>query len=120
MANGSFKTPFPKNEPVLSYTPGSPEKAAVKAELARQKSEVLEIPLVIDGERIFERETDNVTIPHDHSHVIGKSRRVNKDDVSAAINAALSARKSWAALPWQDRGCRLPESCRFAYNNLQS
>lgn len=103
MANGSFKTPFPKNEPVLSYTPGSPEKAAVKAELALQKSEVLEIPLVIDGERIFDRETDNVTIPHDHSHVIGKSRRVNKDDVSAAIDAALSARKSWAALPWQDR-----------------
>ncbi|MDB2447441.1 aldehyde dehydrogenase family protein, partial [bacterium] len=103
MANGTFKTPFPANEPVLSYAPGSAEKAAVKAELKRQKSEVLEIPLVIDGQEIFERDTDNITIPHDHAHVIGKARRATKDDVSKAIDSALNARKSWAALPWQDR-----------------
>jgi 1-pyrroline-5-carboxylate dehydrogenase len=103
MANGSFKTPFPENEAVLGYTPGSAEKAAVKAELKRQKSEVLEIPLVIGGEEIFERDTDNVTIPHNHAHVIGKSRRATKEDVTNAINSALAARKEWAALPWEER-----------------
>ena len=103
MANGSFKTPFPTNEPVLSYKPGSSEKLAVKAELKRQMSEVLEIPLVINGEEIFDRPTDNVTIPHNHAHVIGKSRQATKEDVTNAINSALAARKEWAALPWQER-----------------
>ena len=66
-------------------------------------SEVLEIPLVINGEEIFDRPTDNVTIPHNHAHVIGKSRQATKEDVTNAINSALAARKEWAALPWQER-----------------
>lgn len=103
MANGTFKTPFPANEAVLPYGPGSKEKQEIKAEIARQRAEVLEIPLVINGEEILDRETDNVVIPHDHAHVLGRARRATKEDVTNAINAALEARKSWAALPWQDR-----------------
>ena len=30
MANGFFNVPFPKNEPVLNYAPGSKERRALK------------------------------------------------------------------------------------------
>ncbi len=39
MPNGVFNVPFPENEPVKSYAPGSPEKAELEAaqnELQRQ------------------------------------------------------------------------------------
>ena len=35
MANGSFRIPEPKNEPVLDYAPGSPERAALQKQLDR-------------------------------------------------------------------------------------
>ena len=42
--SGSANIPAPHNEPVLAYGPGSPERAAVKAELKRLGGEVTEIP----------------------------------------------------------------------------
>jgi len=103
MTSGSFKTPYPINEKVLNYQPNSQEKALLKAELSKQKAEVLEIPLVIDGKEIFDRDCENITVPHDHAHILGKSRKATATDVSNAINAALAARAKWASLPWQDR-----------------
>ena len=35
MTNARFHVPPPQNEPILAYAPGSPERAALKAELAR-------------------------------------------------------------------------------------
>ena len=103
MTSGSFKTPYPINEKVLNYQPNSQEKALLKAELSKQKAEVLEIPLVIDGKEIFDRDCENISVPHDHAHILGKSRKATATDVSNAINAALAARAKWASLPWQDR-----------------
>lgn len=103
MSNGSFNTPFPTNEPVLTYAPNSPERKALKAELDRQRSKILEIPLVIDGNEIFDRESETISIPHDHQHILGKSRVATPEDTKRAIEAALSAREAWASLPWQDR-----------------
>ena len=34
MSNGILEVPFPVNEPVLDHAPGSPERAALQAELA--------------------------------------------------------------------------------------
>lgn len=103
MSNANFKTPFPENEPVLSYKPNSPEKSDLKQELAQQKKTLLDIPLVINGEEILGRDSDDVTCPHEHAVMIGRSRRATADDVHSAIKAALEARSAWAALPWQDR-----------------
>lgn len=52
MSNGIFSTPVPKNEPVYSYAPGSPERQRLKAELARLSSEEVDIPLIIGGKEI--------------------------------------------------------------------
>jgi hypothetical protein len=52
MINGIPCAPTPRNEPVLSYVPGSPERAALRAELNRMATEVIEITPRIGGERI--------------------------------------------------------------------
>ena len=43
--------PIPRNEPVLGYPPGSPERAALKARLAAMSAERLEIPCSSAGAR---------------------------------------------------------------------
>ena len=52
MNNSVFDFKLPKNEPVLAYAPGSPERAALKMELQKQKSMELEIPLIIGGKEV--------------------------------------------------------------------
>jgi len=47
MSNAFFEVPIAVNEPVLSYAPGSPEKAAVKAAIAELKSKPIDIPMYI-------------------------------------------------------------------------
>ena len=42
----------PKNEPVLSYAPGSAERKALQAALADAKKAVKDIPMYINGEEV--------------------------------------------------------------------
>ncbi len=44
MPNGIFNVPFPSNEPILDYGPGSPERTAVIAEYSRRYGETIEGP----------------------------------------------------------------------------
>jgi 1-pyrroline-5-carboxylate dehydrogenase len=52
MNNAIYNFKEPKNEPVLSYSPGSPERKPLEAELKEQSSRVIEIPLIIGGKEI--------------------------------------------------------------------
>lgn len=52
MSNGFFKVPVPKNEPVLSYAPGTKERAALKSALAEARSKELDIPMYIGAEEV--------------------------------------------------------------------
>ena len=49
MVNNVPRPPTPVNEPVLGYLPGSVERIALKEELVRQSSEIIEIPCIING-----------------------------------------------------------------------
>lgn len=103
MSNAKFTVPIPMNELVLSYSAGSPEKLAVKAELERQLDQVVRIPLIIGGKEITDRPTEKVVCPHDHKHVLAETCQATRDDAVAAIQASLAARSKWAALPWAER-----------------
>src|SRR5688500_20340275 len=48
--NGIRRVPPPVNEPIRSYAPGSPERAALKARLASMSTERVELPIIIVGE----------------------------------------------------------------------
>jgi 1-pyrroline-5-carboxylate dehydrogenase len=103
MSNAIFHVPAPINEPVKSYGPGSPEKAALKKELARQKAETVDIPLVIGGEHRYTKAHETVTCPHEHKRVLARSPSATEGDIDAAIAAANKARRDWQAMPWESR-----------------
>ena len=46
---GTRRVPPPVNEPVKSYAPGSPERAALKERLASMAKERVDIPMIIGG-----------------------------------------------------------------------
>ena len=91
------------NEPVKSYAPGSPERASLKAMLKKMKSEEIEIPMVIGGERIKSDKKIAIHPPHDHQHVLGYYYKSDAEHVTMAIEAALKAAGDWAAMPWEHR-----------------
>ncbi len=103
MSNSIPRLPLPPNEPVLSYAPGSPERAALKETLAEMVANPVEIPLWINGEEVRTGNVVEVTAPHDHSLVLAKVHTGGAKETQAAIEAALAARAEWAALPWQER-----------------
>ena len=47
MPKGIYQVPYPENEPVKDYAPGSDEKIELKVALAEAKSEQREIPMYI-------------------------------------------------------------------------
>ncbi|MBK7224900.1 MAG: L-glutamate gamma-semialdehyde dehydrogenase [Saprospiraceae bacterium] len=103
MTNTIFKIPEVRNEPVLSYMPGSKERQEVKDEIARLKSIKKDIYMVIDGERIVTRTKKSIHPPHELRHTLGYYYKGNKDHVKAAIDASLRAKASWENMPWQER-----------------
>ena len=75
MFDAAIQVPSATNEPVLGYAPGTAERAALKAELARQSKDEVEIPCIIGGERVHTGRLEPVVMPHDHRHVIARFGR---------------------------------------------
>ncbi len=103
MSNGIFSVPFPDNDPIRSYAPGTRDKEILKKRISELKSEVLDIPIIIGGKEIRTGNTDKCVIPHKHSHVLGTYHKAGKEEVELAIEVALNARDAWAEMPWNER-----------------
>ena len=103
MKNAVFTFPVPANEPVKSYLKGSPERVALEAELKRQSSIELDIPLIIGGKEVRTGNTGKVVMPHDHAHVLATYHKAGPEEVRMAIKAALDAHEEWAELDWTVR-----------------
>lgn len=101
--NGFFKIPFPINEHVNEYAPGTKERVALKNALQKARSRVEDIPMYIDGAEIRTGNTFDIYPPHDRGHKIGFFHRGNKEHVQQAIQAALKAKESWENMPWEQR-----------------
>jgi len=105
MANtdGIFTPPTPKNEPVLSYIPGSDEYIELHQEIEAQSKHPLEIKSVIDGERITTDKRESVLNPSSHREVIGTTHLVGSSEVNQAFDAAASAHAEWSSWGWEER-----------------
>lgn len=103
MPKGFFHVPKAVNEPVKSYAPNSPEKAAVLAAYQKMWNETIDVPNYIGEEEIRTGNTKNMTAPHDHQHVVGKYHLAEKAHIEKAIATALKAREKWAAMAWEQR-----------------
>ncbi|HEX6886369.1 MAG TPA: L-glutamate gamma-semialdehyde dehydrogenase [Planctomycetota bacterium] len=103
MSLGLFRTPPPRNEPVLGHAPASPERKRLEAELARQAGEVIEIPLLIGGQEVRTARQADVVMPHARGHVLARVHLAGAREVAQAIEAASEARAAWQAFPWEER-----------------
>ena len=103
MPKGFYNVPHPKNEAVLSYAPGSKERAALKKAIDEARAQQLDIPMYIGGEEVRSGKKKTISPPHDHKHVLGHFHEGDKGHVEQAINAALGAKEQWANLGWEHR-----------------
>ena len=100
-----IQVPTPANEPVLSYAPGSAERAALESTLKQlAEAEPMELPATVGaGSRLAGGAAFNVTMPSDHRHILGHSAAATRKDTQDAINAAMAAALEWAGLSFEDR-----------------
>jgi len=101
--NGTSNIPAPRNEPVLTYAPGTPERAAIKAELKRLGGAVTEIPVIVNGQDIRTGKTVRVVSPHRHSHHLADTHQADARALGAAVAAARRAHRDWASWRFEDR-----------------
>ena len=97
--------PVPVNEAVLGYAPGSMERAGIESALARMAGEdPLELTATINGVgKPASGEAFDVTMPSDHSHILGRAAHATQGDATEAIDAALAAARGWAELGFEQR-----------------
>jgi 1-pyrroline-5-carboxylate dehydrogenase len=101
--NGTWNIPLPRNEPVLGYAPGSPERAALKAALGAVGSRQPEIPAVVGGREIRTGVTHDVVSPHCHQRVLAKTHQADRATIESAVNAAVEAQRDWGHWRFEDR-----------------
>lgn len=92
-----------KNEPVLSYLPGSKERSDVEAALKKYENVTEDVPIVIGGK---EYRTDDVryqVMPHDHQKKVAKFYYATPELVGKAIESSLEAKKEWEKVPLDER-----------------
>ena len=106
MKDGIFQVPEPKNEPILSYLPGSKEREELKKKLDFIK-EKFEIPLIIDGIEVLTGNKGICVPPHDHQLVLADYNKAGEEEVETAIEAALNAKENWESFHWSDRAAIL-------------
>jgi 1-pyrroline-5-carboxylate dehydrogenase len=101
--SGTSNIPYPRNEPVLSYLPGSPERAELKGMLGRVGAETVDIPVVIGGREIRTGRTEPVTSPHCHQRVLARVHQADRTRIGQAVDAALEAQHDWGHWRFEDR-----------------
>ncbi len=95
--------PPPVNEPPQTYEPNSSERASLLKRLEELKSQHIEIPAVINGERVYTDRTFSVRAPHEHQLELGTAYFCGEAEVEKAIATGLKARETWSQMHWQDR-----------------
>ncbi|RBY79778.1 1-pyrroline-5-carboxylate dehydrogenase [Geodermatophilus sp. TF02-6] len=102
--DGITRVPPPLNEPVLTYAPGSPERAALQQRLAELAAEPLELTMTLgDEQRMGAGERFDVVQPHRHAAVLGTAAHATHADAEEAVACAKEAAPAWRELSFDDR-----------------
>ncbi|MDA3781117.1 MAG: L-glutamate gamma-semialdehyde dehydrogenase [Bacteroidales bacterium] len=103
MQKNSYLAPRAVNEAILTYKKGSLERTQLIKAIELAKSEVLDIPMIIDGKEIRTDNKIGIYPPHEHKHLLARYNRGTEKHVKDAINSALGARKRWSQMSWEHR-----------------
>ena len=85
----------------------------LEEELKAQKSQVIDIPLIIGGKEIRTGKTGKVVMPSDHHHVLATYHMATEKEVSLAIKAALDAKCEWMTLSWMERAAVMAKAAEL-------
>ncbi|KAI0999564.1 Delta-1-pyrroline-5-carboxylate dehydrogenase [Podosphaera aphanis] len=103
---GSFTVPKAVNEPNHHYAKSSlpSQRSGLNKALKRLQENIpLQIPLVINGERIKTPQLASQLNPSNHATVVTTYSNASSSDVTTAITAALSAKAEWESFSFADR-----------------
>ena len=104
MPKGVFQIPFPTNEPVFDYAPGTSEREHLEFMLKNMlDQEPVDVPMYIGKDEVFTEDKRILSPPFDHQKKVGTANFGTKEHVSRAIDSALAARHDWAELSWEHR-----------------
>jgi 1-pyrroline-5-carboxylate dehydrogenase len=106
-ADGHFRVPTPVNEPIRAYAPGDPHRKSLKARLAELTDARTEVPMQIGGERRWGASRGDIRSPHRKELAIAQYAAGASKDFDDAVEAALKARRMWAATSYQERAAVL-------------
>ncbi len=102
-ADGHFEVPKPTNEPVRAYAPGDVHRINIKSRLTELTDARTEVPMQIGGEKRWGGSRGDLRSPHRHELTIAEYAVGSAKDVDDAIEAALAARRMWAATSYTER-----------------
>lgn len=95
------------NEAIKNFGPNDTKDwDLLRASLLKFNSSSLEIPLVINGERIYPSEKNKTKIqvnPSNHNQSLATITQANNQDINNAIQACSNAKRKWMNLPFYDR-----------------
>lgn len=103
---GNQRLPKPFNEANLHYAQSSPERKGLEEALKKLRSQLpVSVPSIRNGKEVASSGSDQLSqhMPAEHANVLAKYTAATKEDVSAAIEAALKAKQEWADMPFFDR-----------------
>lgn len=121
MNNAVFTFDSPQNEPICQFYPQSAETHRLRAELQRQASQVVEIPLIIGGKEVRTGKMGKVVMPHNHQHVLANYHMAGEAEIELATQSAIAARELWEDVPWLERSgimLRVAELLSKKYRDL--
>jgi 1-pyrroline-5-carboxylate dehydrogenase len=102
--DGVTQVPVPRNETVLTYEPGSPEREAVLSALGELTGTRTDLPMTIGGVETMGRgKRFELTRPDARRHILGVMRLADQTDAREAVDAAMAAAPGWRALAFEDR-----------------
>jgi 1-pyrroline-5-carboxylate dehydrogenase len=103
MPKGFFNVPYPKNEPINDYAPGSKERAELQEAIEEMRSQKVDAAMIIDGKEVRSGNTVEMHPPHDIHHNLGVFHKGSAEHINQAIDAAMKAKPAWEALSWEHR-----------------
>ncbi|CAI8506962.1 unnamed protein product [Hanseniaspora opuntiae] len=102
---GGFQAPLHiKNEPIKSFESTSTDVALLKKALQKYQSKALNIPLIINGEKVYKDNSYATQVnPSNHKQVLCTYAQAESGDVQKAIDAAMESKKKWAKMSLDER-----------------
>lgn len=104
MPKGLYQIPYPENEAVKSYAPGSEELESLLDTYNEMYNQApIDMPMYIGSDKVRTNNKMPMNPPHEHAKLLGHFNNGDSTHVHAAIDAALEAKDAWSSLPWEHR-----------------